>query len=179
MERDVSFEDSLLGDSVDRIRKQIDCDTIAVDAQPLDALETVTLVTIRGPYDPLKVRVGNAVATEAGADLQFRCYPLDERQSAEERQQLEAYHDDLLDLCDVPTERTFVDRQKLSAAIDAADSDRTLLIRANNGGLSARTSNDNGSTQSAIQDSNHRSMEVDTKTHPGGVVGRLLERLAF
>ncbi|KAA9406532.1 amino acid permease [Haloarcula sp. CBA1131] len=178
VERGASFEDSLLGDSIDRIRKQADCDTIAVDAQPLDALETITLVTTRGPYDPLKVRVGNAVATETGADLQF-LYPLDERQSAEERQQLEAYHDDLLDLCDVPTERTFVDRQEFSAAIDAADSDRTLLIHANNGGLAARTSNDDGSTQSAIQDSDHASMEVDTKRHPDGVVGRLLERLAF
>jgi hypothetical protein len=178
VERGASFEDSLLGDSIDRIRKQTDCDTIAVDAQPLEALETITLVTTRGPYDPLKVRVGNAVATETGADLQF-LYPLDERQSAEERTQLEAYHDDLLELCDVPTERTFVDRDQLSAAIDAADNDRTLLVHANDGGLSARASADDRAAQSAIEGSDHASMEVDTKTHPDGVVGRLLERLAF
>ena len=79
----------------------------------------------------------------------------------------------------MPTERTFVDRQKLSASIDAADSDRTLLIHANNGGLSVRALNEDGSTWSAIQDSNHASMEVDTKRHPGGIVSRLLERLAF
>ena len=89
MERDVSFEDSLSGDSADRIRKQTSCDTIAVDAQSLGALETITLVTTRGPYDPLKVRVGNAAATETGTDLQFR-YPLNERQSTEERQRVYA-----------------------------------------------------------------------------------------
>ena len=177
VERGATFDDGFLRDDVDRIRDHTHCDTLAVDAQDLDSLSTVTLTATQGPYDPLKVQVGNAIAAAADADLRF-VYPLDEFASETELGVLREYHDELLALCDVPTRCTFLNESDLEATLSTDTGASNLVIHGQEQGLTAKLPERWQTVRTAIDDSDHATIEVHTRTSTG-LRDRLSRRFAF
>jgi hypothetical protein len=178
LDQHAAFGRRILESGVDYIRDEAPCDTLAVETHDIDDLSAVTLVATRGPYDPLKVRVGDALAAATGADLRF-VYPLDEHLSEEQLGVIREYHDELIDVCSVPTACTFVERSALASALAMPDPEGNLVIHSQDGGITARFSRREQDTRAAIDDSGHAAIEVHSRERPDGLVDRVLQRVAF
>ena len=144
-------------------------DLFTVSAEAVDDLDTVTLVTDRGPFHPVKVRVADALAADNDATLEL-VHVIDETESPARKTSVDDYNDSLEDLCTVPVDSRAVTRG------DSADAnvDVDLLLTASRGDLVVQS------------DDEHRSpARPDTITvysptdRRFGLFGRLLERTVF
>ncbi|WP_115862423.1 amino acid permease [Halorussus litoreus] len=162
------------------------CDVVAVgdDVVPaeeydFDAANVIALVTDRGPYDPLKVAVADALAREGDATIQL-LYPVSPEATTQRRETLADYHDELASVCSVPVESVLVESEgdrfeELTDATGTVD----LVVVGDDGGRVHRTLWRR--SQDRLAD------EAQTSTiqvHPHGsarpgLFGRLVERLAF
>ena len=177
VDRDATFESSVFGDSVARIGDRAECDTLAVSAGEFADIDTVSLVTTRGPYDPLKVRIGDAIASDTGASLRF-VYPLSEDNSGEQLRVLREYHDDLVEACSVPTACTFARSDDIDATVSTDNPAGNLVIHSWEGGLTAHRSERERATQAAIDGTGQATVEVHPRTDQGPL-RRVLDRLVF
>lgn len=107
---------------VEWVLAHTDCDAVVVENGRTEhgRIETVTVLTDEGPYDPAKIAVADAVAVAHDAEVELE-YALDEFASDEQRQTIADYHDEIGALC--------------SASV------RTALVRPD-GGASGSTGND-------------------------------------
>jgi nucleotide-binding universal stress UspA family protein len=180
LDRDsVSLRSSVLGDGFIWLVGNAPCDVLTVGGRDLAAVETIGIVTDRGPYDPLKVDVADALASEAGASIQL-LYPVSANASPQRRETLRDYHDELQAVCSVPVESVLVESEDdelgdLTAATDAID----LVVVGDDGGrvhrsLFGRTGDHIAETTDAasIQVHPHESERP-------GILGRVLERIVF
>ncbi len=174
-----SFGDrGLLTDGTDWIEDHAACDTVSVQLDPDASPETVTLVATQGPYDPLKVRVGTALAAATGADLRL-VYPVAADAAEEQVAALREYHDDLATVSDVPTTSTFVEASDLENAV--ATGETGVVLMTNEGGLLARTDEVRQRARAAAERADEGLIEVypgDGERRPG-LLDRLLERVTL
>ena len=178
VDQDATFDDSRFGSDVGRIRGLTGCDTLTVQTHDLDDISTVTLVATRGPYDPMKVRVGEAIASATDASLRL-VFQLPERSSTEHRRVLEAYHEELVAACSVPTSATFATPDELDGTVSAPEAESKILIHSRKGGLTAVLSRRDRATRAVIDDSNHATIGIHTGRASTGPLGQVLDRLAF
>ena len=77
------------------------------------------MVSDGGPYDPLEVLVDNAIAAESGATIRF-LHAVGDGASDEQLEAIAAYHEELAELCTVPTEsETLVTNDEAEALLEA------------------------------------------------------------
>ncbi|WP_123538316.1 amino acid permease [Halosimplex salinum] len=147
-------------------------DLLTVAAEDIDDLDTVTLVTDRGPFDPTKVRVADALAATSGATLEL-VHVIGEDEPPERRTAIDDYHRSLADLCTVPVDSRVVTGRGGDALADAtAESD--LVIAASDGDVLVRSERGDRSRDGASV------ITVRPRTsRRSGLVGRLLERAVF
>ncbi len=177
-DRETFGDRGLLTDGADWIEDHAACDTVSVRLDPDARPETVTLVATQGPYDPLKVRVGTALASTTGADLRL-VYPVEADAAEEQMSTLRAYHDDLASVSAVPTTSTFVEVSDLENAV--ATGETGVVLVTNEGGLLARTDEVRRRARTAAERADEGLIEVypgEEKRRPG-LLGRLVERVTL
>lgn len=154
-------------------------DVVAADEYDLDTAPVLALVTDRGPYDPLKVEIADALASEGGATIQL-LYPVSPDASTQRRETIREYHDELASVCSVPVESRLVESEggrfeELTDATRAVD----LVVVGDDGGR-VRRALWRRSQDRLADDSRAATIQV----HPHdsdrpGLLGRIVERLAF
>ncbi|WP_436909569.1 amino acid permease [Halosimplex marinum] len=146
-------------------------DHVTVDAGDLDALDAVTLVTDRGPFDPTKVRIGDALAAEHDARLEL-VHVVDSEDPPERGDAVGDYHDSLADLCSVPVDSRVVDDTDVEGVRSAAPGERSLVITTDDGDLAVRSADASRPGAGVI------TVRPSAPRRPGRL-GRLLERTVF
>jgi len=116
----------LFGEDDEWIATHAPCDVLLVDAERVTDLAAIGLMTDRGPFDPAKVEIADAIADAAGASIVF-IQRLGPDATEERRRTLEAYHAELAGLCSVPVESQFVREPDVgSLATEAAATDLVM-----------------------------------------------------
>ena len=167
----------LFSDSGDWIERNAPCDTVGVALDPGADPDRVTLVATQGPYDPLKVRIGNALAVTNDAELRL-VYSLAADTADEQRDALQAYHEELVSLSDVPTSSQFVDPGEIESAL-ASPSGSELVLLSRKQGLLTSTSDAGDRTRIAVEQGEHGLIELYPARERASLVSRLRERAAF
>ena len=115
------FHGELLGRDVDWYIENAPVDLALVRNRGLEDVDEIVVVADRGPYDPLEVLFADAIAREHGARIRF-VYAVDQGASDEQLAAITGYHDELDDLCTVPTERDILrTADRASALVEAAE----------------------------------------------------------
>ncbi|WP_255198340.1 amino acid permease [Halorarius litoreus] len=98
---DPAFEGGLFRGGVRWIRKHAPCDVGTLSAGAVNDIDDICVLTGRGPYDPVKLALGDALASvnDARMHLEYRAgrYTTDHRTAA-----IDAYHGDLRDVVKSP-----------------------------------------------------------------------------
>jgi len=98
----------IFGTTVEWITRKAPCDVLLVEDRDLERIDSVTVVTDRGPFDPQKITVANALATEAGGSITL-LYPLDDAATETQRETIDEYLAELESLCSVPVNRSIIE----------------------------------------------------------------------
>jgi amino acid transporter len=93
-EDDPGFEGGLLRGGVDWIRKHAPCDVGTLSEGTVGELTDIRVVTTRGPYDPVKLALGDALAVVNDARLHLE-YQVGRHTTDRRADAIEAYHGDL------------------------------------------------------------------------------------
>jgi amino acid transporter len=98
---DPAFEGGLLRGGVRWIRKHAPCDVGTLSAGDVDDVTDVCVVTGRGPYDPVKLALGDALASvnDARMHLEYRVGALTTDRRADA---INAYHGDVREVVESP-----------------------------------------------------------------------------
>ncbi len=161
----------LLGNDPDWITRHAPCDVVLVDVDPDHAYDEVALVTDRGPFDPLKVQVADALAGAGDATLALvQTVPNDA--TDEMRSAIRDYHAELEALASVPVDSRVVAEDDLGQAVASAD---LAVVEGDDGGsLTGRPH------RQVLDAADAPSVVVRPhEERKPGPVGRLLERVAF
>jgi len=180
LDRDsVELRSGILDDGFTWLVDNAPCDVLTVGGRDLAAVETVGLVTDRGPYDPLKVEVADALATEADASIEL-LYPVSANASPQRRETLRDYHEELRSVCSVPVEFSLVesDGDELADLADATSAIDLVVVGDDVGRL--HRSVFGRKRDHLVETAEAPSIQV----HPHGsqrpgFLGRLLERITF
>ena len=99
---------TLFGRDSDWILEHAPCDVVFVQPGKLDAVEEIAIVTDQSPFnDPLKIELGEAIASVAGARLRF-IFSVASNAPDSAVQTIRDYHDELDNRCTVPVEGSVV-----------------------------------------------------------------------
>ncbi len=99
---------TLFGRDTDWIMEHAPCDVVFVQQEQRTAVDEIAIVTDQSPFnDPLKVELADAMADTLGARIRF-IFAVAESAPDELLATIEAYHDELDDLCTVPVESTIL-----------------------------------------------------------------------
>ncbi|MDX1686381.1 MAG: amino acid permease [Candidatus Promineifilaceae bacterium] len=95
------------GDDVEWLMDHVPCDSLIMKNRGLTEIDNIVVISNRGPIDPLKVVVANAIAAHDRASIQF-VQAVGEGASDAQIASIRAYHEQLDELCAVPTESRVV-----------------------------------------------------------------------
>lgn len=115
------------GSDVDWLMDHVPCDSLIVRNKGLESADKIVVVANKGPFDPLKVVMANAVAVHEGADIHF-LHAFGENASEAQLDSIEAYHEELGQLCAVPTESHAIRMNDQPATLSAIVSDADLIV---------------------------------------------------
>jgi amino acid transporter/nucleotide-binding universal stress UspA family protein len=118
---------TLLGHDVDWYMEHVDCDVVFVNDRGWHEIDDIVVIGDEGPYDPLKVLIADAIAFEHDASLHF-LYAVEPTASDEQVDAIESYHEQVRDLCHVPTDREMITSSKRPAALKTAASGADLAV---------------------------------------------------
>ncbi|RDI70094.1 universal stress protein [Halopelagius longus] len=91
----------LFGNDTDWVMRHAPCDVTLLDDRGLDEIETVGVLTDEGPYDPTKVAVADALASEAGATVALN-HAVDVESRPTRARTIREYHEEIGQLCSAP-----------------------------------------------------------------------------
>ena len=167
----------LVRNDVDWIARHEPCDLLVVDADRAVEGDTVAVVADRGPFDPLKTRVADAVATAADAEVEL-VQALNVDPKGGQSDAVDGYHDDLTELFSVPVESTVLPDDDPESVADAV-ADAGLVVVGRDDSAVVRRLDDREPT--AIVDAVESGTVVvyPHETRRPSPLGRLAERLAF
>jgi len=124
---------SVFRTDADWVARNVSCDMLLVEERDLDAVGSVTVVTDRGPFDPQKIAVANALAVEADTYVEL-LYPVGSDATTAQRETIDAYLADLEELCDTPVERSVVETDDPTRTFAAATGPEDILVIGSDGG---------------------------------------------
>ena len=164
----------LFGTDTDWMVQHTPCDVVLVDAEDVAAEDgEVALVTDEGPFEPVKVKLANSLASATGARLTLvQGVPPDA--TPEQRQTVKDYHEELVALCSVPVASRVVES---NGAVDlAASADEADLVVVQTSG----TPTTSRRRQRLIDAVDSPTVVVrPERENQSGLLGRLAERFAF
>ena len=103
------------------------CGVALVEDRGFDEIDEIAVVATRGPYDPLKLLIADAVAEETGAEINLlRTIP--ENAPAERRETAERYHSELLSILTVPGRSTVLETDDQVDGLARFVGDADLLV---------------------------------------------------
>jgi amino acid transporter len=121
------FPSSVFGDRTDWVEDHAPCDVIEVVTFDNTDIDTISVVTDGGPYDPAKIPVVDGVAKSAGAEIRFY-YPVEPGAPETRRNTIEDYFSDLEEMVEAPVTTTIVETADREEAVDIAAVDADLLV---------------------------------------------------
>jgi len=124
---------SLLGTGVEWIARNTPCDLLLIEERDLDRLDRITVVTDRGPFDPQKIAVADALASEADAAIEL-LYSVDPSATDTQRGTIDDYLSELEALCTAPVERAVIETDDPEGDFVAAAGSSDVLIIGTDGG---------------------------------------------
>ncbi len=124
---------SVFGTGLNWVTRNAPCDVLLVEERDLDRIHAVTVVTDNGPFDPEKIAVANALATETGSRIDL-IYPVRGGATDPQHETITEYLAELEALCTVPVHRSIVDTDEPSRDIAAELGPTDLLIIGTDGG---------------------------------------------
>jgi amino acid transporter len=104
-----------------------DRDVALLTGDTLGEISRIDVLGSGGPYDVLKICLAAKIAEEESASIRF-VHVLDPAASKTQVRALEKFHEDLGELCDVPTESMVIQSEDLLAALTSAVDDTDLAI---------------------------------------------------
>jgi amino acid transporter/nucleotide-binding universal stress UspA family protein len=118
------LRERLFDSDMEWVLAHTDCDAVIVDDSGTEHgdIETVTVLTDEGPYDPAKIAIADAVAAAHDAEVELE-YALDEFASEEQRRTIADYHEEVAALCSVPVRTAFVRSDGGAGAVVNGDTD--------------------------------------------------------
>ncbi|WP_160134880.1 amino acid permease [Halococcus salsus] len=134
--RSRGLRDRVFDSDADWVLAHTDCEAVVVDdpENGFRDIETVTVLTDEGPYDPMKVAVADAVAMAHGATVRFE-YAVDDRPNDARQRALTDYHEAIAEVCSAPVRTGFV---RTDGGRPDADTD-VFVVAAGNRSLVADT----------------------------------------
>jgi len=105
----------------------VDRDLALLTGEELGEVGTIAVLGSGGPYDVLKICIAAKMAEEEGASIRF-VHVLDPSVSRAQIRSLEKFHEDLGELCNVPTESMVIESEDLLAALNTAVAGTDLAI---------------------------------------------------
>jgi nucleotide-binding universal stress UspA family protein len=117
----------VFGDRTDWVEDHAPCDVIEVVTFDNTDIDTISVVTDGGPYDPAKIPVVDGVAKSAGAEIRFY-YPVEPDAPETRRNTIEDYFSDLEKMVAAPVKTTIVETADREEAVDIAAVDADLLV---------------------------------------------------
>ncbi|QLG49858.1 amino acid permease [Natrinema halophilum] len=167
----------IFGTPIEWVTRNSPCDVLLIEDRHVDRIDSVTVVTDRGPFDPQKITVANALASEAGATIEL-LYPLATSATGTQRNTLDEYLAELESLCSVPVDRSIIETDDPDREfVSKADSDDVLIIGTDGGRV---WGNLFGRPADKIVDSvDCTAIQVNPNRRTSGPLRRFVERLVF
>lgn len=97
----------LFGGNVEWLMDHLSCDSVFVKNRGLGEICDIAVIGEKGPYDPIEIRMANAIALQHGATIRF-LRAVKPNATEVQVDSIQAYHEELDRLCDVPTESVIV-----------------------------------------------------------------------
>ncbi|WP_121743594.1 amino acid permease [Natronorubrum halophilum] len=167
----------IFGTTVEWITRKAPCDVLLVEERDLDRIDSVTVVTDRGPFDPQKITVANALANEAGGSITL-LYPLDDGATETQRETIDEYLAELESLCSVPVNRSIVETDDPEEEFVSVTNTGDILVIGTDGGRIQGTLF--GRPADRIIDSvDCTAIQVQSKRGKAGPLRRFVERTVF
>ncbi|WP_226040446.1 amino acid permease [Natrinema sp. DC36] len=167
----------IFGTTVEWITRKAPCDVLLVEERDLDRIDSVTVITDRGPFDPQKITVANALATEAGGSITL-LYPLDDAATETQRETIDEYLAELESLCSVPVNRSIVETEDPERDFVSATNAGDILVIGTDGGR-IRGSLFGRPADRIIDSVDCTAVQVKSKQGKSGPIRRFVERLVF
>jgi amino acid transporter len=124
---------SIFGTRNEWITRNGPCDVMMIEERDLSDIHSITVVTNTGPFDPQKITVANALASETGSRIDL-LYPVDESATDAQRETIDEYLAGLEELCSVPVYRSVVETDDPMRAFVTATDPADVLIIGTDGG---------------------------------------------
>jgi amino acid transporter/nucleotide-binding universal stress UspA family protein len=169
---------SVFGTGVEWVTRNAPCDVLLIEERDLADIHSITVVTDRGPFDPQKIAIANALASETGSRIDLR-YPVDGSATEAQRETLDEYLAELEELCSVPVYRSVVESDDPTRDfVSATDPTDVLVIGTDGGRL---RSNLFGRPADWIVDSvDCTAVQIQpARSERPGVFRRTIERIVF
>ncbi|MDS0476798.1 amino acid permease [Natrinema sp. 1APR25-10V2] len=167
----------IFGTTVEWITRNAPCDVLLVEDRDVEQIDSVTVVTDRGPFDPQKITVANALASEAGGHIDL-VYPLGTTATATQRGTVNEYLAELESLCSVPVNRSIIetnDPERDFVSVTTADE---ILVIGTDGGR-IRGNLFGRPADRIIDGVDCTAVQVKSKQNKSGLLRQLVERLVF
>ncbi|MFO8100491.1 MAG: universal stress protein [Salinibacter sp.] len=162
---------------LDWIGRHCASDLLLAEPTPLSVLDRIALVTDSGPFDPLKVRLVDALATDADAAIVL-VHAMPPEATDEQRAPIRTYHEDLMALCAGPVESVIVDGEDPATVARAAERADLVVVESDASWWSRVL--DSREPYPIVEAFGGPSLVVRPhQTRQPGLLGRLLERGAF
>jgi nucleotide-binding universal stress UspA family protein len=167
----------VFGTSIEWVTREAPCDVLLIEDRDIDRIDAVTVVTDRGPFDPRKIAVANALAGEAGASIDL-VYPLDSAATETRRETIDEYLGELESLCSVPVNRSLVQTDDPERDFVSVTAPSDVLVIGTDGGRIR--GNLFGRPADRIVDSvDCTAIQVESNRERSGPLRRVVERVVF
>ena len=166
-----------LGSPIEWILRHAPCEVVLVEDREFETVSEITVLTDQSPYDPAKVAIADALATEMGATIRL-VYAVETPATSDFRATLEDYHAELFDLCSAPVTTEIVETDGSVEEMIAIAETAEFLVLSRNYRLRQEIRD---SLSDRIIDAVQRPA-LGVHTHESdrpGIVGRIIERLVF
>lgn len=166
-----------LGSPVEWILRHAPCDVVLVEDREFDTVSEITVLTDRSPYDPSKVRIADALASELGVTVRL-VYAVESSATTDFKQTIEDYHSELVELCSAPVTTEIVETDgSLRELISLAQTAEFLIVSRNH---KLRYEFRSSLIDRVIDAVECPALGVHThESERPGILGRLIERLFF
>lgn len=162
---------------IDWIKRNAPCDIIEIEDRGIDTVDEIAVVSDRGPYDPTKIMIADALAAEADASVEL-LLALEADAPPQQRETSETYLEDLEPKFDVPVTSRLVETDDRAAGlIDVLDDTDLFVISVAQGEL--RGAILGRSSDRIIEGTECTAVAVDATETGSGRLRRFLENRVF
>ncbi|WP_247729926.1 amino acid transporter [Halovivax limisalsi] len=166
-----------IGSPVEWILRRAPCDVVLVEDRPFDEIDTITVLADQSPYDPAKVRIADALASEMDATIDL-VYAVEGASTGDFERTIADYHAELAALCTAPVTTEIVETDGSARDLIELGRSAEFLIMSRTPGL--RNELRDGLADRVIESVECPALGVHAhESDRPGLLGRLVERFVF